>query len=389
MPDQNQQPTILVKKADGTTERMTLDQVRKMKEETSVPQPAKPMPNPAKQIVPQPSNPAPQPVKLGQQPAKPDPQPAKQVAPQPAKVALFKKPVDQNILAQESQVLNNVDYSSPLQEKVDSKFSHLPLASNDRLGQVSEIMKKIKIEVTPDNRNRLRTIVQLGLKGVRDKNQTMGSLIRPVLEGGMALDDEQAKNILDLIDQSINKSAIVPDLDDFPVAYKEPQLPARSTPFNSFKHSDITKTTTPKIVDQIIKNEQKNAPLDKLELNSQRLQTKVIHDIVEQPREMGPVDEIQYFTLEDFRRLSDDPNQSAGRLKQKLINLKDESYLLYLDGLEALKRSPFYLNYMESVSKAFLSRQKLEIAIATGAKDRNGDITLAEIQAIVNMENEL
>ncbi len=100
---------------------------------------------------------------------------------------------------------------------------------------------------------------------------------------------------------------------------------------------------------------------------------------------MGPVDEIKYFSLIDFRRLASDPNEAASRLRQKFIALKDESYLLYLDALNAWHTSPLFCEYVENLAVALTSHQTLNSVL--GADKEN--IQMSEVQAIINMEKTL
>lgn len=108
-----------------------------------------------------------------------------------------------------------------------------------------------------------------------------------------------------------------------------------------------------------------------------------MRDIIK-PKEMGPVDEIRYFTLVDFRRLAPDAPESARRLKQKLINLRDESYVWYMEALAAWRESPLFADYVRAVAGALKSGSQL--AAVTGEK---GKIQLNEIKALVEMEKQL
>ena len=66
-----------------------------------------------------------------------------------------------------------------------------------------------------------------------------------------------------------------------------------------------------------------------------------MHDVKTKPTSLSPLDEIQYFSLIDLRRLSSKPAEAVARLKQKFINLKDESFVLFMDSgpLGAIVRS--------------------------------------------------
>lgn len=101
------------------------------------------------------------------------------------------------------------------------------------------------------------------------------------------------------------------------------------------------------------------------------------------PMAMGPIDEIRAITLTDFRRLSNTPEEGAMRLKQKFMNLKDESVLLYMEALEAWKKSPLYAEYVLAVITSLATKQPL-----SATKDAKM-ISPAEMKAIVSMEQQL
>ena len=110
----------------------------------------------------------------------------------------------------------------------------------------------------------------------------------------------------------------------------------------------------------------------------------VMRDVIAKNTGVGPIDEIRMFNLVDFRRLSVDPQEAADRFKQKLENLKAESYLLYMDALNAWRESPLYLEYLETVSNSLKLGKNLTVVIS----DKN-KIQLPEIKALVEMEKSL
>lgn len=126
-----------------------------------------------------------------------------------------------------------------------------------------------------------------------------------------------------------------------------------------------------------------SAPSADFKLRSEPGTKMPMRDIIK-PKEMGPVDEIRYFTLVDLRRLASDSAEATRRLKQKFLNLRAESYLLYFDALAAWKASPLYIDYMRSVAAALKNRQTLNVS----AGDKN-QIQPKEIQLLIEMEKEL
>jgi hypothetical protein len=135
--------------------------------------------------------------------------------------------------------------------------------------------------------------------------------------------------------------------------------------------------------EQVTKATLAEAPFDTFHFNPQKAKTSM-HDVKSNPVEYGPVDEIRYFNLADFRRLSTDPVEAANRLKQKFINLRDESILLYFEAWDAWKSSPLFHDYLKSVSESLSKR----IPLARVAADKSR-IQMSEINALVRMEKQL
>lgn len=160
-----------------------------------------------------------------------------------------------------------------------------------------------------------------------------------------------------------------------PAVFHEPPTPATAAPFNSFAHKPALSAAP------VAKRDDTMA----LKLNAQPQTRRLIRDIIP-PRidEIGPVQEIARLTLADLRRLATNPSEAASRLKQKLVNLRDESYLLYLEGLAAWRSSPLYLDYVKALAMSLDRRQTLAMLLTDKTK-----IQLAEIQALINMEKEL
>ncbi len=385
MTDLTQQPTILVKKADGTTTRMTLEQVKAMQTEktTAVAQPSQPQ------------------VEI-----------KKPLAPIYSIEPIIKK-TEKIINPTSVKQWTREDSKSLLEEKLDKKENNAPLVSLGRQNQVAQVLSKLNFKIAPENSNRFQSIIQLRLKDIRDEEQTRDSLLKPVLEGGMALPEEQTEKVMaacssiiasqnvsegaaiQLKKDGLSKSGIalsplaprndrIPMIEpeELPQVYHEPAVPATSTPFNTFSGQRKGVAPLPQNNNQARLSRYDSN--DNLKLNTAPAVKKVMRDVVSPVVEMGPIEDIGAMSLIDFRRLSPNPAEAAARLKQKLLNLKDEAYLLYLDGLAAWHNSPLFRDYISAVSLSLLKRQPLKTTMA----DKN-KLQVAELEAIVKMEREL
>ncbi len=99
---------------------------------------------------------------------------------------------------------------------------------------------------------------------------------------------------------------------------------------------------------------------------------------------MGPVDELAVFNMTDFRRLGGDPSEATAKLKKKFATLQDESYVVYLEGVEAWRQSPLYKQYQQVLVEAIGKGESLEAHMSTSA-----DFTFADMQAIAELNSSL
>jgi hypothetical protein len=356
MTDNNLQPTVLVKKADGTFTRMTLDEIKKMKENKA---PILNKPAEAKAQVPNISN-------------------TQQIV-APAKIIQKEKPPALKIAVAKEE------FRSLLEEKLPNENDDRPKISSSRTNQVEEVIKKLNFKVAPENNNRLRSIIQLRLKEIRDAEETKETVMRRAIDGGLGLVESQANELERECERQI-----------LPEVFQEPLAPANETPFNSFVHNaEALKHESMKALKQEGIETQKNNDISKpvvleeksvaLKLNTQPQTRQTMQDITPPSySEVGPVRELAMITLVDFRRLAGQPAEAASRLKQKFINLRDESFLLFIDGLSAWYISPLYLDYTRALAESLEKRQTL-VSLLTDKKR----IQVAEIQAIAEMEREL
>lgn len=84
---------------------------------------------------------------------------------------------------------------------------------------------------------------------------------------------------------------------------------------------------------------------------------------------MGPLEELESFTLADFRRLSSKTEAAGKILQEKFAVLQKDSYLLYLKGVESWYNSPLYGQYLAMAGRALGENRKLREVLAQSGKD--------------------
>jgi len=332
MADQVLQPTILVKKADGTTERITLDELKKR-------QAAKSVPEIKKEII--------QAVKIT-----------------PVLRTEKKLEIKPTAVPVALPVLQKTDVKPLLDEEVPESKHAQTVTSPARGDQIDNIINNLSFKILPTYQNRLRSSIQLRLKDVRSEADTRALCLRSIKDGGLGLTETQAEELLKHA-KPMASLIMEKTLSSKPVQTKE-----------AIVEKIIGQSvTTPNIANLIsTPNRQNISQSNKL----------IMHDVKTKPLNIGPLEEIQFFSLVDLRRLSANPSQSVSRLKQKFLNLKEESILLFMDAVGAWHNSPLFQNYFLAVDEALVQKRRLETVL--GEKDK---ISFAEIQEIIKMEKEL
>lgn len=380
MADNNQ--TILVKKADGTFVRMALSDLKK-------PGSTKPESTPTQTVVPSPPHP---------------PKPAivqsviKSAPIQPTKISPPK-----SVVSSMSPKMTSVDAVSLLEEPELHHSSAPTSTSSTREDEVGKIFTSLGFAVLPAFTGRMRSVILQRFKDIRGENETRELVLKPTTEGGLGLSAGQADILEQKCSMAIEKSIVSSSVtaveplktremrDKVLQKFAEAELPSNITPFNAFVHapafSKPKPLAQPNKVNPIIKTSL-TTPVkpreETFKISTESKQRPIMQDVTARPHEMGPMEEIRYFRLLDLRRLASQPAEAVGRLKQKFINLREESIVLFFDALEAWHQSPLYIEYVQMVSRAFSAKTKL--AANEAGKD---NITLNEIKLLVAMEKEL
>lgn len=375
MADTNQNLTVLVKKKDGSFERVPLSDLKNktnnkpVTTNTNLPQVVKP----------EPLAPIAEVTNFDLVP------PTRKISEdQNKKIVVIKTAKDRSELFDDNK--NNsigtkigkthiADFKTPLEDALPS--SNNPRLPNDsvKIEQAQKLIASLSFNVPVDLKDRLQSAALLFLKDVRSKAQTQDLLSRPVRAGGLDLSSE---NIKEFFNKASGKfvAATTTEL------AKEGELElATTTPFNPFVHGKLPpldnlkpKTSTKTNLEKAI-----------FELQSQPTKKVRMNDVIGTEKIYGPVEEIKNFSLVDLRRLSSSTEDAVKRLEQKFINIKTESVILYFQALAAWQKSPLHLEYINALVKSLKDNLSLEKILQS---DPNG-LKLSEANFLIKMGESL
>lgn len=298
------------------------------------------------------------------------------------------KVIDENILTRE-------DIKSPLEDEEIQRLDHRTF--NKRTEDATKIISQLSFKLAEQAQKNIKNALILFLKDIKSEEQTTDLLRQPIYLGGADLTDVQLKELFKIAREKI--SLMTAEKNDSAVSLKkinvrqnlpmkeDATLPAPSSPFNSFVHRPVfnKEVKNMKSLDELI---QRVEPIDdniaKMMKFGKSSKTTVEDIVPPKNVSFGPIDEIKNFSLTDFRRLSSDSREAISRLRQKFLNLKEESFLFYLEAVEAWQQSPLYKKYIERICESLNKNLRL-----SGLSKKEDDLSEEEIKLIIQMEKEL
>ncbi len=330
------QPTILVKKADGTSVRMTMDEFKAYRGSAPA------------------SKPASAPVAPVQKKSKPV------IIRAPQSSENKKNPVQ----------WSDDDHVSPLTES-RPVAAVAPLATPTTLDERAlAIMSSLTTPIAPHLKGRLQSLLYSRLKDIRTEAQLQEYLMRSEANGGMGMSIESMQEVMAALGAVVPKK---PGLVQKTMARAKTSAPVQP----------IAVPTPRPVIPIMPATESSGLP---------RLsQAKpVVHDMVAKDVEktsVGPIDELETFSTDDFHRLAGTTSERQMKLLQKFEFLRSESYLLYREGVDAWQKSPLYRAYQSELLGALGVKQSLEAFASTNKQ--SGALRPEEIKAIIEVNQRL
>ncbi|MFA5131468.1 MAG: hypothetical protein WC467_03510 [Patescibacteria group bacterium] len=116
---------------------------------------------------------------------------------------------------------------------------------------------------------------------------------------------------------------------------------------------------------------------------------QVMHDIKPMPKVMGPLEELQFLDLLNFRRLGKTPAEITAKIFSKVKLLEADGYDKMVAGVRAWRQSPVNRLYLKMVQTAMSKGMKLKDFALEAEKNNKDNLSLEEIEAILEMNSKL
>jgi len=344
-------------------------------------------------------------------------------------------------------------FSSEDEEEIRKLTQKIIMAENFSLvsgtidDKLKEIISRVQINFgSADLADRFSQVLRTYLRGIRDKLEAKATLIKPFLSGGLSFDEDSAEKVMLLADKVLNSrpgqpikplpKISLPELeksDFFPrreisrdAAYDFSKLAARDDKIkNDLKRLDTNRELaplTPAVISVPITQINALKKPEKTSVSSKNIQSKVksiqpepksdlgtmplikrrfeaenlspsqkvkIEDVKYVPRVMGPLDEIKYMDLINFRRLDKDPLKSADKIKSKINLLEEEAYGKKLEGIKLWRLSPINKLYLEIGRLSIGENKPVDVIIEERKMAGSDYLTTDEFKTIMDLNKSL
>jgi len=114
-----------------------------------------------------------------------------------------------------------------------------------------------------------------------------------------------------------------------------------------------------------------------------------VEDVKFVPRVMGPIDELKFLDLINWRRLDKEPAKITKKVKEKIELLEEESYAKRLEGIRCWRLSPVNRLYLAMGQASISNNQPVDVIIEERKKQGEEYLTSQEFEAIMDLNREL
>lgn len=363
--------TILVKKPDGTTERVALDIVlrrgtrserreagdegRGTSDEKSVPSIQSPKP----------------PTLQSEQTEAPDASTGTDRSLKSNSTALTTTTPVKNIFLDQAKAhtWDAEDHRSPLDEPLDLNRHSAPrLLPHDRNDEVEKVIRRSGLSIDPSLYPRLASMIQSRIKEIRTDDQVVAALHRSIEQGGIDCTAQEAEVILMAITEVCHLKTAEP---------KQTKKTAGIRPPIATPLSPLPKT--PPRTLPVARSLASGAKPILHDIHPPPQSTPSSHvipptDLFSHTETVGPIDEIRGITLEHLRKLGNNQKERTERFALKFERLREEDIVGFLDAEEAWYQSPAYREYQQALRTSIKEHRPLfEVAKEQGMSEEDID----------------
>jgi len=114
-----------------------------------------------------------------------------------------------------------------------------------------------------------------------------------------------------------------------------------------------------------------------------------IHDIKPMPRVMGPIEELQFLDLVNFRRLGKTAVEATAKIFSKIKLLEKDGYDKMVLGVRAWRQSPVNRLYLKLGQEAISKGTTIKETVAVRQQSGQENLSMEELEAVVSLNSKL
>jgi hypothetical protein len=237
--------------------------------------------------------------------------------------------------------------------------------------------------------DRFYRLIIARLKGLKNQYATRDTVLAAVDQGGLGFSPSQADEFLTFLEQQ--KTELQETWDQEVNIKKEQFLAERREQLFTSKSTvpPLKTVATNQMTGDIIG--MVATPLKPPVAVAQHLQTAkpIMHDVHNESPMLDGVSELGSYTLEDFHRLSKDPQQAAQKIEQKIDILGQWMYVKRAQGIDAWKDSSLMRLYREHLQQSLMGDMTISEVIERRTQAGQMALTLQEIEALTELSSRL
>ena len=284
----------------------------------------------------------------------------------------------------EKKQWKEADHASLLEEDLPPENKSFPkVAPTDNASQIlSTVKAQFPFPIPKDVEGRFDSLVLSRIRDIRTPLDFEQYAKMSKDQGGLGFEEDQARLLLAVI-AAAQKISSAPSKTNI-----EPKETASTPPQRFITPVMNSVATKPSVRIPLPQESQYSFVAPKAQTPTTATGKPVLQDVVMPPnqrRTMGPVDELEFLSLVDFRRLSPKTENAKEILKGKFQSLQEESYVLFLDARDAWHKSPLFRVYQETILGALESKMPLQSALEQNPQG----LTALELDALVEINHYL
>jgi hypothetical protein len=281
---------------------------------------------------------------------------------------------DEDDVAKELKKIEKMKKSSDSNQKNELKKYSL-----DKISK--KLLENYDLNLLPELEKRLGNIVLSFLKHTRTKVDVLSLLKASIDRSGLALQDDLANKLVDLLD---NIRVKIDEVGGVIIEDKKNKN-------NEFNKKPLQQVENLANIDprQKIKPEIKDISMPVIRRQQSFHAKPVITGVKQKERVVGPVDEFSEITLLTFRRLSTDPIEAAQKIVDKIRSLEKDSYLKKATAIQNWRKSEVYNLYLDLGKESMEKNLSIDKIIEQKILNKEKVLTNKEFSAITDLNKKL